>query len=78
MRRLFKLALQKPEMAAASLLILLVIVFQIKSDGVFLSYDNLRGVLGFLPEMGLVAMHGDPMPEDWFPVVWEQAIGNRQ
>lgn len=56
MRRLFKLALQKPEMAAASLLILMVVVFQIKSDSIFLSYDNLRGILGFLPEMGLVAI----------------------
>jgi simple sugar transport system permease protein len=56
MRRILKLALQKPEMAAASLLILLVILFQIRSDAVFLSYDNLRGILGFLPEMGLVAI----------------------
>ena len=56
MRRLFKLALQKPEMAAASLLILMVIVFYVKSKGVFLNYDNIRGVLGFLPEMGLVAI----------------------
>jgi simple sugar transport system permease protein len=56
MRRLLKLALQKPEMAAASLLILMVVVFQVKSGGVFLNYDNLRGVLGFLPEMGLVAI----------------------
>ena len=32
------------------------IVFQTRSDGVFLSGDNLRGVLGLLPEMGLVAI----------------------
>lgn len=56
MRRILKLALQKPEMAAASLLFLLIIVFQIRSNAVFLSYDNLRGILGFLPEMGLVAI----------------------
>lgn len=56
MRRILKLALQKPEMAAASLLILLVILFQIRSSAVFLSYDNLRGILGFLPEMGLIAV----------------------
>ena len=24
------------------------------------------------PEMGLVARHGDAMPESWFPVVWRQ------
>ena len=56
MRRLLKLALQKPEMAATLLLVLLVIFFQIRSDMVFLTYDNLRGMLGFLPEVGLVAV----------------------
>ena len=56
MRRFLKLTLQKPEMAAASLLVLLIIIFQIRSNAIFLSYDNLRGILGFLPEMGLVAI----------------------
>ena len=41
---------------ALILLVLLVIVFQIRSDGVFLSQDNLRGMLGILPETGLVAI----------------------
>jgi simple sugar transport system permease protein len=56
MRRLLKLALQKPELAATLLLMLLVLFFQIKSDSIFLTYDNLRGMLGFLPEVGLVAI----------------------
>ena len=56
MRRILKLSLQKPEMAASLLLLLLVIFFQIRSDMVFLSYDNLRGMLGYLPEVGLVAV----------------------
>jgi simple sugar transport system permease protein len=56
MRRLLKLALQKPELAATLLLMLLVLFFQIKSDSVFLTYDNLRGMLGYLPEVGLVAI----------------------
>ena len=56
MRRLLKLALQKPELAATLLLLLLVLFFQIKSDSIFLTYDNLRGMLGFLPEVGLVAI----------------------
>jgi simple sugar transport system permease protein len=56
MRRLLKLSLQKPEMAASLLLLLLVIFFQVRSDMVFLSYDNLRGMLGYLPEVGLVAV----------------------
>ncbi len=56
MQRLLKLALQKPELAATLLLVILVLLFQIRSGGVFLGYNNLRGVLGFLPEMGLVAI----------------------
>jgi simple sugar transport system permease protein len=56
MRRLFKLSLQKPELASALLLLLLVIVFQIRSDSVFLSVNNIRGILGILPETALVAV----------------------
>jgi simple sugar transport system permease protein len=56
MRRLFKLSLQKPELASALLLLLLVIVFQIRSDSVFLSANNIRGILGILPETALVAV----------------------
>ncbi len=56
MRRLFKIYLDKPELAGAVLLVALTIVFEFTSKGVFLSYENMRGVLGLLPEMGLVAM----------------------
>jgi simple sugar transport system permease protein len=56
MRRLVKIALEKPELAGAMLLLLLVILFQIRSDGVFLSTNNLRGILGLLPETALVAL----------------------
>lgn len=56
MRRILKLALQKPELAATLLLVIMVIIFQARSGGVFLTYDNIRGVLGFLPEMALVAV----------------------
>ncbi len=56
MRRLFKLSLQKPELASTILLLLLVILFQIRSDYVFLSVNNLRGILGLLPETALVAV----------------------
>ena len=56
MRRLFKLSLQKPELASTMLLLLLVVLFQIRSDAVFLSINNVRGVLGLLPETALVAV----------------------
>ena len=56
MRRLVKIALQKPELAASLLLLLLVLMFQLRSDGVFLGYANLRGMLGYLPEVALVAI----------------------
>lgn len=56
MQRILKIALQKPELASALLLVLLVVLFQIRSDGVFLSGNNVRGVLGLLPETALVAL----------------------
>jgi simple sugar transport system permease protein len=56
MKRLFKIYLDKPELAGVVLLALLVVVFEMSSGGVFLSYENMRGVLGLLPEMALVAM----------------------
>ena len=56
MRRLFKLALQKPELVSALLLILLALLFQIRSDAVFLSINNIRGIMGLLPETALVAV----------------------
>ena len=56
MRRFVKLSLQKPELAAGLLLLALVIFFQLKSGGIFLSTANLRGVFGLLPEMALVAI----------------------
>jgi simple sugar transport system permease protein len=56
MKRLLKLSLQKPELAALLLLAILIGVFQFTSNGFFLSYANMRGLLGFLPEMALVAV----------------------
>lgn len=56
MRRLVKLAMQKPELASAMLLLVLVVLFQIRSEGVFLSVNNVRGFLGLLPETALVAV----------------------
>ncbi len=38
------------------LLVVLVILFQVRSEGTFLNYNNVRGVLGFLPETALVAV----------------------
>src|SRR6476660_8828129 len=56
MRRLLKIYMEKPELAAIVLLVVLAVVFQARSNNVFLSADNWRGVLGLLPEMGLVAI----------------------
>ena len=55
-RRLFRIYLEKPELAGVALLLLLTLVFEIRSNGVFLSVENLRGILGLLPEVGLVSI----------------------
>jgi simple sugar transport system permease protein len=56
MKRLLKIYLEKPEFAGVGLLALLILIFQWKSNGIFLSADNVRGILGILPEVGLVAI----------------------
>ena len=56
MKRLLKITLDKPELAGIALLLVLIILFQIRSNGVLLNYENLRGVLGLLPEVALVAI----------------------
>ena len=55
-RRLFRIYLEKPELAGVVLLVVLAAFSEFRSHGVFLSPDNLRGVLGLLPEVGLVAI----------------------
>jgi simple sugar transport system permease protein len=55
-RNLFRIYLEKPELAGLALLILLGTVFEARSGGAFLSSDNLRGILGLLPEVGLVSI----------------------
>jgi simple sugar transport system permease protein len=56
LRNLFRIYLDKPELAGAALLVLLALVFEARSGGAFLSPDNLRGILGLLPEVGLVSI----------------------
>ncbi len=56
MKRLLKIYMEKPELAGLAFLAILAIVFQIRSGGVFLNAQNLQGMLGLLPEMGLVAI----------------------
>ena len=51
-----KAAMEKPELVGLLFLVGLVVLFQIQSDGVFLSSFNLQGILGILPEMALVAI----------------------
>jgi hypothetical protein len=36
--------------------IVLTLVFAIRSTGVFVSAENLRGILGLLPEVGLISI----------------------
>lgn len=56
MKRFLKIYLDKPELAGLALLVILIAVFQIKSNGILLSMENIRGVMGLLPEMALVAI----------------------
>src|SRR5271163_4443110 len=56
MKRALKIYLEKPELAGVLLLIVLMAFFEVRSDGFFLSFQNIRGVLGLLPEVGAVTI----------------------
>ena len=56
MKRLLKIYMEKPELAALLLLVILAAVFQNRSGGVFLSAENIRGMLGIIAEVGLVTI----------------------
>ncbi len=56
MKRALKIYLEKPELAGVLLLIVLMAFFEFRSNGIFLSYQNIRGVLGLLPEVGAVTI----------------------
>lgn len=56
MRRIIKIYLQKPELVALVLLFGLIVLFQWQSGGIFLNANNMRGMLGLLPEVALVAI----------------------
>ena len=56
MKHLLKIYMGKPELVAFVLLVILSIVFQVRSDGIFLGVSNLRSILGILPEIGLMVI----------------------
>ena len=56
MKRALKIYLEKPELAGVLLLILLATFFELRSGGAFLSSPNVRGVLGLLPEVGVLTI----------------------
>lgn len=56
MKRMLKIYLEKPELAGFVLLVILSVVFDLRSNGIFLGLENLRGILGLLPETGLIAV----------------------
>src|SRR6218665_483613 len=56
MKRILEVYLAKPELAAGLMLVLLALLLQATSGGVFLTPGNLGGVMGVVPEIGLVAV----------------------
>lgn len=56
MRRLFKIYMEKPELAGLVFLVLLTVIFQFQTGGAFLNAHNVQGILGILPEVALVAI----------------------
>lgn len=55
-RELVKKYLQRPETAGIILLLVLAIVFQVRSEGAFFSLENVRGVAALAPEIAIVVI----------------------
>ncbi len=56
MKRLLKIYMERPELVALVVLILLVVYFTLQTKGLFLSYGNLRGILSLFPELAIMAL----------------------
>lgn len=56
MKRLLKIYMERPELVALVVLVALVGYFTIRSNGLFLSYQNLRGILSLFPELAIMAL----------------------
>jgi simple sugar transport system permease protein len=56
MRRLLKIYMERPEIVAFAMLVVLIAGFTISSGGLFLSPANLRGILSLFPELAIVAL----------------------
>lgn len=56
MKRVLKIYMERPELVALFVLIVLVAYFTTVSHGLFLSAANLRGILSLLPELAITAL----------------------
>jgi simple sugar transport system permease protein len=56
MRRLLKIYMERPEIVALVVLIVLIASFTYSSGGLFLSAANLRGILSLFPELAIMAL----------------------
>lgn len=56
MMRLLKIYMQRPELVALVVLIVLTTYFAMSSGGLFLSYANLRGIFSLFPELAILAL----------------------
>jgi simple sugar transport system permease protein len=55
-KRLLKIYMERPELVALVVLLALVLYFTIQSKGLFLSYQNLRGIMSLFPELAIMAL----------------------
>ena len=56
MKRMLKIYMERPELVALVVLVALVIYFTVQSKGLYLSYQNLRGILSLFPELAIMAL----------------------
>jgi simple sugar transport system permease protein len=55
-KRILKIYMERPEIVALAVLVVLIVSFTASSRGLFLSAANLRGILSLFPELAIVAL----------------------
>jgi simple sugar transport system permease protein len=56
LRRVLKLYFEKPALVAFAILIALVVFFSIRTNGLFISAQNVKGIMSLFPELAIVAI----------------------
>jgi simple sugar transport system permease protein len=56
MKRVLKIYMERPELVALALLVALIVFFTVRTGGLFVSVQNVKGIMSLFPELAIVAI----------------------